>query len=240
MARPRIVPFAPATTLLLVGSLTGSLTALGGCSSWWTSTFGGDGAEVRVEGRGASPVALDGVLPYGAYVSGDADQSMYLSDVPLEDLLKGGVRNGQFLHAQVLWIPLPGRTPVDDTAMNVTLRYIVVSDGQIGVYGGGCFAWLDGTPGEDDLSLSIDGGSLSLIAKSQGFTDLLTPAQLSGTISAHLDAEATRRFRRGISQVVTDGLGASHWVDRRNEPLTADQVVAMALSATDAKASSTD
>jgi hypothetical protein len=205
--------------------------AVGGCSSWWTSTFAGEGAEVRIESLGATPVALDGILPFGAYVASDADHSMYVSEIPLDELLRGGVQNGQFLHAQLLWIPLPGRTPVDATAMNVTLRYIVVSEGKVGVYGGGGFAWPSGTPGEGDLTLSIEGSSLSLLAKSEGFTDLLTPARLTGTVSATLNPAETRRFRRGVSQVVTDGLGVSRWVDGEERELNPDQVMALALPA---------
>lgn len=220
--------------------LAAAIGGLQGCGTWWTSTFGGDGAELRLEGLGSTPVTLDGVLPFGAYTSAEADQSMYFSDVALEDLLRGGVQNGQFLHAQLLWIPLPGRTPVDETAMNVTLRYVVVSDGKVGVYGGGGFAWPAGTPGEGDLTLSIEGSSLSLLAKSEGFTDLLTPARLTGVVTASFDANETRRFRRGISQLVTDGLSTSRWVDGQDRPLRGDQVVALALPAAAVSASTTD
>lgn len=218
-------------------------TPVAGCGSWWTSTFGGEGAEVRVEGQGASPVALDGVLPYGAYAAAEADHTLYVSDLPLDELLGGGVRNGQFLHAQLLWLPLPGRTPVDESAMNLTLRYVVVSEGEVGVYGGGGFAWPFGTPGEGDLTLSIEGSSLSLLAKSAGFTDLLSPARLTGTVTAKFDADETRRFRRGVSQVVTDALGASRWVDAHDRPLSpaeVDQVIALADVASASNASSTD
>jgi hypothetical protein len=224
---------------VLFPAILASLTSLSGCSLW-TSTFGADETTVRIEGLGATPVALDGVLPHAAYVASDSDSSIYASDVPIEEILKGGVRDGQFLHAQLLWIPLPGRTPVDETAMNVTLRYVVVSQGRVGVYGGGGFAWPSGKPGEDDLTLSIEGGSLSLLARSDGFTDLLTPAQLSGTLTAKLDPELTRKFRRGVSQVVTDGLGISRWVDARQQALTGDQVIALALPAESSSASNTD
>ncbi len=215
------------------------MVTLGGCAGWWQSTFAAEGGEVRLEGLGTSPLALDGVLPFGAYAASEADHAFYCSDVPIEDLLKGGVQNGQFLHVQLLWLPLPGRTPVDETATNLTIRYVVVSEGKVGVYGGGGFAWPRGEPGKDDLTLVIEGSSLSLLAKSEGFTDLLTPAKLTGTVYAKLDAEVTRRYRRGLNQLVTDGLGATRWVDGRQRPLTVDQVIAMALPAAADKAPST-
>lgn len=211
----------------------------GGCSSWWKSTFPADGGEVRIEGLGTDRFALDGLLPHGAYAANEADHSFYLSDVPLEDLLAGRVRNGQFMHCRLLWIPLPGRTPVDATACNLTIRYVVVSEGEVGVYGGGGFAWPKGDIGKEDATLLIEGSSLALLARSEGFTDLLTPAQLTGTIAARLDEDATRRFRRGVSQLVTDGLGATRWVNNASDALSPDQVVALALPATDASAAMT-
>jgi hypothetical protein len=192
----------------------------GGCSSWWKSTFPADGGEVRIEGLGTDRFALDGLLPHGAYAANEADHSFYLSDVPLEDLLAGRVRNGQFMHCRLLWIPLPGRTPVDATACNLTIRYVVVSEGEVGVYGGGGFAWPKGDLGKEDATLLIEGSSLALLARSDGFTDLLTPAQLTGTIAARLDEDATRRFRRGVSQLVTDGLGATRWVNNASDALS--------------------
>lgn len=228
-----------------LGTLAVGIASLGGCTGWWQSTFASEGGEVRLEGLGTTPLTLDGVLPFGAYATAVADHTFYVSDVPLETLLKGGVRNGQFLHVQLMWLPYPGRTPVDETATNLIIRYVVVSEGQVGVYGGGGFAWPRGEAGKEDVSLVIEGSSLALLAKSEGFTDLLTPARLTGTIYAKLDEDATRRFRRGVSQLVTDGLGATRWVDSQRQPLSADQVVALvvpdaASAANAASAATTD
>jgi hypothetical protein len=221
---------SPALSLgraLRLGAIVVGVASLSGCAGWWQSTFASEGGEVRLEGLGTTPLTLDGVLPFGAYAAAVADHTFYVSDVPLETLLKGGVRNGQFLHVQLMWLPYPGRTPVDETATNLIIRYVVVSEGQVGVYGGGGFAWPRGEAGKEDVSLVIEGSSLALLAKSDGFTDLLTPARLTGTIYAKLDDDATRRFRRGVSQLVTDGLGATRWVDGQRQPLSADQVVAL-------------
>ncbi|MDZ4754000.1 MAG: hypothetical protein SGJ11_05835 [Phycisphaerae bacterium] len=211
-----------------------------GCAGWFQHALAPDGGEVAIEGLGDQRARLDGVLPFGAYSVSPADATMYVGDRPLAELLAGKVRNGQFLHAQLLWLPLPGLTPVDPTATNVTLRYIVVSDGEVGIYGGAGFAWPRGTPGEEALSLVIQGSSVALLASTEGFVDLLTPAQLTGTVSVALDAAATRQFRRGLNQLVTDALGATRWVDQNNATLSPDQVVALTLPASAASAANID
>lgn len=215
----------------LAALLVTPLLAISGCAGWFDYAFAPDGAAVRIEGLGEQPAAIDAELPHGSYATTDTDQSMYLSDVPLETLLTGEVRNGQFLHAQLLWFPKPGETPVDPEATNVTLRFVVVSEGEMGIYGGAGFAWPRGTPGETSLTLVVTGSSLSLLAKTDRFVDLLTPAELVGTISAPPNDETTRRFRRGLSQLVTNTFNASKWVGRDRHDLTPDEVVALLLPA---------
>ncbi|MDZ4830782.1 MAG: hypothetical protein SGJ09_11370 [Phycisphaerae bacterium] len=210
--------------LLFLAAYVGTAT---GCAGWVEYVTAPDGGALHIEGLGERPAAIDSLLPFGTYATTESDQSMIVSDVPLEALLKGGVREGQFLHAQLLWEPKPGATPVDPSATNVTLRYVVVSNGKLGLYGGAGFAWPRGTPGEDPLTLVVQGSSLSLLASTEGFIDPLTPAQLTGTISTPPNEEETRRYRRGLSQLVTDAFGASRWVDRRNQDLSPDEVIAL-------------
>jgi hypothetical protein len=196
-----------------------SIVGVSGCNGWIDRSLASQGAEVRLEGLGPTPAAIDVVLPYGSYATNPADDALFASDVPLESLLAGNVTQGQFLHAQLLWIPKPGNTPVDPTATNVTLRYVLIVDGHVGIYGGAGFAWPSGTPGQTELLLQVEGSSMALLACTDGFRDPLTPAQLTGTIMLNPDGEATRRYRRAVSQIVTDSLGASRWVDSTNRPI---------------------
>jgi hypothetical protein len=214
-------------TSLLSGAVAAATFCLGGCAGFFESTFAPDGAAVSIEGLGDDPRRLDGVLPFGSYAVLPSESSLVAGDVPLEDLLTGEVRNGQFLHAQLLWIPKPGMTPVDPTAMNVVLRYVIVVDGAVGVYGGGGFAWPRGTPGEGPVTLSLRGSSLSLLAATEGFVDPLTPAEMTGTIALGYDPESTRRYRRGMSQLVTNSFGAARWVDGSERPLDLAHVLAI-------------
>lgn len=209
-----------------------ALAAAGaGCTSWVDRMLASEGAVVRVEALGERPATIDATLPYGSYSSTEADESMYASDLPLDTLLSGDVRDAQFLHVQLLWSPKPGNTPVDPTATNVTLRYVLLVDGEIGIYGGAGFAWPSGKVGTESLLLSIEGSSLSLLACTAGFADPLTPAQLTGTVMMAPNADSTRMYRRAISQIATDALGASRWVDRSRQAIDPATAVALVFPA---------
>ena len=66
--------------------------------------------------------------------------------------------------------------------------------------------------GVDALSLDITGSSISLIDKTPGFVDLLSPASLVGELGALRNADNARATRRAASQFVTNRLGRVRWV----------------------------
>jgi hypothetical protein len=200
-----------------------------GCAGWPAYVMSPDGAEIRVEGLGESPVRVDGLLPHGAYGSTPSEETAFAGDVPLESLAAGGVKEAQFLHAELIWVPDAGRTPIGPNVTNVVLRYVIVANGEVGLYGGAGFAWPRGTIGSGPLSLVIVGSSMTLLARTDGFVDLLSPAQLTGTVWVPFAPDKARVYRRGVSQLVTDALGVSRWVDGGGQPLTTAEVLALAL-----------
>lgn len=91
----------------------------------------------------------------------------------------------------------------------------MVSNGEVGVYIGGGFAWINGGKEKDDaIGLEITGASVSLVDKTPGFVDLLSPATLIGELGAQKNAENARATRRAASQFVTNKLGHVRWVSR--------------------------
>ena len=78
---------------------------------------------------------------------------------------------------------------------------------------GGGFGWPKGTPGKTGFGLNIAGSNLALLDSTDGFRDLLTPARLLGSIGAPLDETVAIRMRDTVSQIVTNRLGRSQWVD---------------------------
>lgn len=178
---------------------------------------------VSINGRNADPVQLMASFGHGGYAVEKADTELILSTVSLEDLQAGNFQSAQVIHAQLLWTPWAGRTPVNKMATNLVIRHVILVDDEVGVYGGGGFAWPRGTPGKTGLGLDVTGSSISLLESTEGFRDLLSPAELRGWIGGPLDPDTFNRFRNTISQIVTDRLGRTMWVDRRDHsPATID------------------
>lgn len=122
------------------------------------------------------------------------------------------------LHAQLLWVPKPGTTPIDPTATNVTLRWIVFADDQVGVYGGAGFCWPKGEIGKDALTVDIEASTLSLIASTPGFIDRASPASISGRFRAAYRPAAALELRQRVSRLVTEAVGRAYWVGLDETP----------------------
>ena len=196
-----------------VPAIVGPLTVvcgllLGGCHG-----SGRGGGDLTVRSLGDDPVQLDSSFDRAFYAHDRlAESSFLLSDVSPDDLSSGDVEFAQVLHVGLLWQPEPGKTPMDQSATNVSLRYVVVARGEVGIYGGGGFALFSGTLGKDAISMTIRDSSLRLIDSTDGFHDALGAARITGSFHAVLDPDRARQVRFGISQLVTDALGRSRMV----------------------------
>ncbi|RLS94249.1 MAG: hypothetical protein DWI10_03720 [Planctomycetota bacterium] len=171
---------------------------------------------IAVTALGAKPLLLEHTFVASAYTVKDSEDSFWFSDVPFERLLAHEqgtpLTDAVFLHAQLIWTPKPGLTPLASTAMNLITRLVVVSGGEVGLYGGAAFARPSGKPGADAMELVVEGGTITLLAKTKGFHDLMSPAGLTGVFSAPFAPEDATRWRRSLSQFVTNAIGESMWV----------------------------
>lgn len=172
----------------------------------------GEVGTVELTSLGGTARTLRPALGTGTYAQEAAQSSFILSDIDLSQLESGEPVFGYVLHVNLLWIPKAGRTAVDPTATNTSIRLVVLAGKELGVYGGGGFAWPDGDLGEPEFSLELVGSNMSLIACTAGFQDLMSPASLTGTLTATLDDAATRRMRRSTSQYVTNATRSVRWV----------------------------
>jgi hypothetical protein len=231
----RAEPVATRTTSacarLARAALAAPLLALAaGCSI----TPGGD---VETTGDGDRAVRLASHFENGTFSVESAQTTVVFSDIPYDDLARGTAKNGQFLHIEVLWRPKPGRTPTEPTSTNLSIRLVVVSNGEVGVYGGGGFAWVTkGHDYDDELALDITGSNLALLDKTPGFVDLLSPATMLGELGAMKNAENARATRRAASQFVTNRLGKVRWVMDDAQPARGD--AAASASATEGSSGS--
>jgi hypothetical protein len=200
---------------------TAGLVGVSGCSAF-DGIFDRDVGEVELVALGARPLILGREMVSAAYVRKESEDSFWFADVPLESLVApengAAVKNAMFVHAQLLWYPKPGMTPLDSTATNLTLRVVIVSEGEVGIYGGAGFARPKGDPTVGPMTLAVEGGTLTLLEKTAGFNDLLSPVGFESVLSAPLEPEIANRWRRTVSQFVTNALGKSMWVHANEHP----------------------
>ncbi len=177
------------------------------------SMFGSDNGSIRAESLGDDPAVLTCEFT-SAWFSYDANAgaSFMMSDISDEDLMAGKVADGQLLHVQVLWVPLAGNTPMDSSATNASIRYVVISNGEVGVYSGAGFAEPDDDLDSDRVWVTLADATLQLQESTAGFHDLLSPAQLSGSFTATRDEQKARQVNRAASQLVTNALGKTTFV----------------------------
>ena len=116
------------------------------------------------------------------------------------------------MHLELLWVPRAGATPMDSSATNVTIRHIVMSGGEVGVYGGAGFAIPGSDPGAARLRISVRDTTLRLLDSTDGFKDPLSPTRVVGSFTAKLDPVKSLKLRHAMSQLVTNALGRSTYV----------------------------
>ena len=189
------------------------LTCLLGLTTLPACTIGGPGGVLRVESLGADPVYLATAYRTAYFAEHEATEtSFFAADVALDDLLRGEVTDGNVVHLDLLWYPKAGSTPMDSSATNLSIRFVVFAGGEVGLYGGAGFGVPEGSPASDRMSLLIRDASLTLLDSTDGFVDLLSPARLTGQVTAQRSERVTRQMRFAVSQLVTDALGYSRFV----------------------------
>lgn len=168
---------------------------------------------LQAHSLGSQPVVLRSDYRVAYFASDDkVSGSFMLSDSPLEDVVDGKVASGQILHLELLWLPKPGATPMDPSATNATIRHVVISGGEVGLYGGAGFAELRGSLDSDTIDVTLRDASVQLLEATPGFVDLLSPAQLTGTFKAVRHERNTRLLNNAASQMVTNALRKTRYV----------------------------
>src|SRR5262245_61996700 len=140
----------------LVAATLAAALAAGGC----TGSMRGN---LRAVSLGGDPVFLDDSCRAVYYGAPATETAFVLTDVPLEQVLSGKVTDGIIVHLDLLWLPAAGKTPMDSSATNTSIRYIVFSGGEVGVYGGAGFALPASDPGGRTSTLTLYDASMSLL-----------------------------------------------------------------------------
>ena len=159
----------------------------------------------QIETRSATqPTALKGTLRTAVHAEGTASQAeIYLSDLPADQLrawIDPGTLSGQIIHISVLITPRAGRTPVDEQACTAAIRQIIFARGEWGVYAGGGFVDLKGTPGARQISGSLRNATLKFQGGTPGFVDRLGSSTMQGTFAAMHDRPAAQQLGGRLEQ----------------------------------------
>lgn len=220
MARPsrsRVASWRSLGVVAWVASMLGSLLTVGGCAG------GGELVAASALDSGGERFVDRVELQTALYSAADRTQADFVfSDLPVQtlELVAAGSSDaavtGRVAHVRLLLAPDPGRTPIADTAVNCTIRYLVLAPGARGVYAGGGFMRPSGTLGVSTLLGRIDGGTLRIVAGSPRFNDRLRNASFAGQFRAEHDPAAARRaiaafdqLERGVRRVDERGSSAA-------------------------------
>lgn len=182
-------PLAVALSLSALVTLGGCNALRGGGGSGGTSTIISDttGSIYETEMR---------TRVYTYHDDNTAD--IYLTDLSDAELTSFFEQNadwsqisGSIVHIHLFLDPKPGKTPIEPTAANASIRYGLISEGQIGIYSGAGFMLPGQKPGKDTMSGSFKAAPLRLSRATPGFSDPLTPARMDLSFDSRLDDQAS-------------------------------------------------
>jgi hypothetical protein len=173
---------------------------------------GAPGGELAVKSQAESGASLEGGFGYGLYRLGNQNSvTVLLFDGPPETAT-------QAMSIRMFWRPRAGRTPIDPTATNATIHYVIFTGKQgerVGIYSGAGFVYPDGALGGDTLRGGVWQATLSLSDHSEGFDDLLGEAILKGRFRAKRDDVALDLALRKLNVRVREALGYPRLVNSK-------------------------
>ncbi len=190
------------------------------CGAMLPACMTAQGGDIRLSALGARRLVLERPVREGVFADLESEHGFWFSDLSLDGLSSAAaaIESAVVVHAQMVWKPEPGRTPLSATATNTVLRVMVISKGEVGIYGGAGFARPLGELADDVLEIDLKGGTLTLLHATKGFHDLLSPAELTGVLKARRSTDDVQRWRRASSQFATNAMGKSMWVSDDESP----------------------
>lgn len=194
-----------ASGLLLSGCGGGTGGATFGLLSPRGLTVTGQDA-LRVDGQLREPARLTRQFPESVYSYADGNTATFV----LVSRVGGrpDARIEQAAVVRMFWRPRAGRTPLERTATNATLQYLVFPpEGEVGVYTGAGFIMPDGRPGHDRLGVEVQDAYLQLRDAGPRFLDLLGRAEVDGTFLARRDDPRARALLQELERLAAEALG---------------------------------
>ena len=199
-------------------ALAAMLSLLTGCSifqprNWRTlpdmlNVFGPTGGEISIKSIKDQGTSLTGAFENGSYSLVDQNTAtLVLLDGPVETAT-------QAVTIRMFWNPNAGRTPIDPTATNATIQYVIFTgDKQIGIYSGAGYMYPHNDPGGDKFVASMWQSSIRISDKTDAFYDRLGQAKLEGKFAAQRDDLGFDQVLHKLNARVRERLGRSRMVE---------------------------
>lgn len=192
-------------TLVIVALFTLSAWGCGGKT-------GARDADLHIQSR-ANPQDIEaGGFDHGIYsLDGRSAMTVLLTDGPVEN-------PDRALIVRMFWRPKAAATPLDETATNATVQYIVFHHGNenpkgtVGIYSGGGFVYPENDMGSSRLQANLWQATLTLADNSEGFEDTLGASILRGRFTAQRDDEGITDAVRRVNIAVSEALGVPRFV----------------------------
>jgi len=194
------------------------LATSSGCSwmqpgNWGTlynpfSALGGEGGSLTVRSFNDTDDATRGSFQTGIYTTADQNSAtMILFDGPAENP-KAAVTIRMF------WNPHAGRTPIDATATNATVQYVIFDEAgkEIAIYSGAGYFYPNNTVGSDSFTGSLWQSSLRIADKSEGFEDKIGQARIDGKFTVTRDDLAVNPALHQLNVQIKERLGRTRMV----------------------------
>lgn len=174
-----------------------------GCGTW-TLSEGSGGGQLSIASQSSPGTKLAGGFSRGwCSYNGKDSLTILLIDGPEDD-------PSQVVTVRMFWEPSPGKTPIDPTATNATIHYVIFTGqdkNQVGIYSGAGFVFPTSDPGDGTLEAGVWQANLTMADRSAGFNDLLGQAMLRGDFTAANDSVAVEQALRRINVKIQQRLG---------------------------------
>lgn len=135
---------------------------------------------------------------FQAYYAADPNTAdFYLSDLPAEAFADGADLarfSGSLVHVHMFLAPKAGATPIAFSANSVTVRHLIIAEGQLGQYSGGGFLLPSGTAGSSTFGGKLKNATMRLTARTPGFVDRLGASEFESGLKVPKDVSRAKRM----------------------------------------------
>ncbi|MBL4808599.1 MAG: hypothetical protein JKY43_00890 [Phycisphaerales bacterium] len=157
-------------------------------------TGGSSGSSITKDSQG---LTFSTKYPTRAYQFTDKNTAdIYLTDLSDDELAAFFTKSqdwsqisGTIAQIHLFLNPKPGSTPIEPTAASASIRWIVIANGQIGIYDGAGFLLPGRQVAKGHISGSIRNAPLRLTRKTPGFADPLITPEINIKFATKLDEQ---------------------------------------------------